>query len=91
VIALILVFGASCEERSFKAVSLKLYSIACLRNAFMADHLQFSNGSLHWNANFVRAADDWELKFKFFFLFFDELCSIKLEHDDADRLCLNPS
>lgn len=34
-----------CGERPLKAVFLELYNISCLRDDFMADHFQFSNGS----------------------------------------------
>lgn len=58
-----------CGDQPLKAAFPDLYIIACLRVAFVADHLQFSNDSLQLNVNFVSVAHDWELKF--FFSFFD--------------------
>jgi hypothetical protein len=55
----------------FKGVYSELFSIACNRDAYVANHLQFSNGASQWNVNFVRAAHDWELEF--FTSFFDQL------------------
>jgi len=65
-----------CEERPFKAVFPELYSISCFRDASMAVHLQFSNGSRQWNINFVRPVQNWKLEF--FFSFFNRWYSIKL-------------
>jgi hypothetical protein len=36
-----------------------LYSIACVKDASIADHLDFSSGSLQWNVSFIRAAHNW--------------------------------
>jgi hypothetical protein len=58
-----------CGEQPLKGAFPELFSIACLRDASVADHLQFSNGSPQWNVNFVRATHDWELEF--FSSFFD--------------------
>jgi hypothetical protein len=33
-----------CGEQPVKAMFSELYSISCLRDACVADHLQFSNG-----------------------------------------------
>ena len=42
-----LVFGMMCGvgEQPFKVVFLELYSIACLRDASVAGHVYFLNGS----------------------------------------------
>jgi hypothetical protein len=41
-----------------EGVYLELLTIACLRDASVTDHLQFSNASPQWNVNLVRAVND---------------------------------
>ena len=47
-----------CEVLPLKGAFPELFSIACLRDAFVAIHIQSSNGSLHWDVNFVRVTHD---------------------------------
>ena len=78
-----------CEVLPLKGAFPELFSIACLRDASVEDNLQFSNSSSQWNANFIRAAHDWELKF--FTLFFNQLYSISLRQDSVNKLYWTPS
>jgi hypothetical protein len=50
-----------CEELPLKVAFLALFVVACEKNAFVADHMDFSSGSLQWDVSFIRAAHDWEL------------------------------
>jgi hypothetical protein len=50
-----------CGEMPFKVAFPALFDIAREKNAFVADHLDFSSGSVQWDVNFIRAAHDWEL------------------------------
>jgi hypothetical protein len=50
-----------CVELPLKVAFLALYDIARENNAFVADHLDYSSGSLKWDVSFTRAAHDCEL------------------------------
>jgi hypothetical protein len=78
-----------CRVLPLKGAFLELFSTACLRDAFVADNLHFSNGSHQWNINFVRSTHDWELEF--FTSFFDKLYSISLRQNGVDKLYWIPS
>jgi hypothetical protein len=40
-------------DKALKAF-LDLYSIACVKDVFVAVHLELSSGSQKWNTNFIR-------------------------------------
>lgn len=53
---------------SRKLNSLNLYNFACVKDAFVADHLKISSGSHNWNVSFIRSVYDCEVDV--FVLFF---------------------
>jgi hypothetical protein len=42
-----------CEEKALKEAFLDLYSITCLKDTFVAVHLEVSSSSFHWNISFT--------------------------------------
>jgi hypothetical protein len=58
-------------------------SIARIKDAFVADHLQFFSGSHQWNVIFIRVACDWEVDA--FVLFFN-LLYFRLRGGGEDKL-----
>jgi hypothetical protein len=62
-----------------------MFSIACFKEAVVADHLKLSGAFHKWNVNFLRAAHDWEVNH--FILFFNLLHSFRLRQDDEEKLC----
>ena len=48
--------------QSLKETLPELFRIACYWEASMADHLQYRNGTIHWDLNFIRTMQDLELK-----------------------------
>jgi hypothetical protein len=52
VMTLELDFGMMCDVEVLKVNFLNLFSLACCKDAFVANHLQFSNYSHQWNVTF---------------------------------------
>jgi hypothetical protein len=40
----------------------ELFTIACGKDASMADNMQLQNGNIHWNIIFTRPVHDWEVE-----------------------------
>lgn len=49
-------------DQSLKEALPELFCIACYREASVADYLQYRNGTIHWDLNFIRTMQDLELK-----------------------------
>lgn len=65
-------------EKALKHIFLMLYQISSDKEVVIADLLLFSNGSIHWNVSFFRAAQDWELDLFAIFLVLFMLCRLVL-------------
>jgi hypothetical protein len=68
-------------------VSLKdsfpeLYRITWVKDAFVANHLQFCNDFVHWELDFVRLVQDWDLESLSNFLDLLYLVSVKGHGED---------
>jgi hypothetical protein len=50
-----------CGDLPLRVAFPVLYDIACEKHALVADYLDLSSGSPHWDVTFIRAAHDWEL------------------------------
>ena len=74
-----------CGDYPFKDIFPNLYCIARDKEAFVAAHLQLRNSSIHWEVNFTRAAQDWELES--ISTFFDLLYSAKVLGRGEDKMC----
>ena len=49
-------------DQSLKEILPEPFRIACYREASVADHLKYHNGTIHWDLNFIRTMQDLELK-----------------------------
>jgi hypothetical protein len=67
----------------------EIISIARCKEAWVADHMQFFNVNLQCNISFRRPLHGWEVDLVI--SFFDLLYSIKLRHDNEDKICWIPS
>jgi hypothetical protein len=41
---------------------LELYRIACVKDVAVADFIQFQGEAVHWQVNFIRLVQDWEIE-----------------------------
>jgi hypothetical protein len=47
-------------DKTLKEAFPNLYSIVCMKDAFLAFHLKLSSGSLQWSVSYIRAAHNWK-------------------------------
>jgi hypothetical protein len=64
-----------CRETVLKVALPGLFSIACVKDAFVADNREVLGGSIKWNVSFTSEAHDWELDL--FVSFFQVLHSVR--------------
>jgi hypothetical protein len=62
-----------CGDLPLKATFPKLFSIVSCMEAWVEDHVQFSNGNFQWDISFTRPV--YDCKVDFVTSFFD-LCTI---------------
>jgi hypothetical protein len=62
----------------------ELFTIVCGKDAWVAENMQFHDGTIHWNILFTRSVHDWEVEVvsKFF-----ELYSQRVKHGGEDTIC----
>lgn len=62
----------------------ELFTIVFGKDAWVAENMQFHNGTIHWNILFTRSVHDWEVEVvsKFF-----ELYSQRVKHGGDDTIC----
>jgi hypothetical protein len=51
-----------CLEEPLKVVYPELYRIACVKDAVVADFIQYRGESVHWEVNFIWLVQDWEIE-----------------------------
>ena len=73
-----------CGELPLKEVFPLLYSIAWNKEAFVAEHLCWQNGFVHWDVLFIRMFQDWELES--LNSFFALLYSIEVGQSEEDKV-----
>ena len=78
-----------CTDGSLKDAYPELYRIACIKDALVADYIHFRGDFVHWEVNFTRLAQDWELESVSPFL--DLLYSIPITRIGEDKVCWKPS
>jgi hypothetical protein len=74
-----------CADAPLKVTYPELFVISGVRDAFVAELMSFRNGSIHWDLNFLRNVQDWELDSMTSFL--DLIYSVSLEDHGANTLC----
>uniref|UniRef100_A0A2N9I916 Reverse transcriptase domain-containing protein n=1 Tax=Fagus sylvatica TaxID=28930 RepID=A0A2N9I916_FAGSY len=78
-----------CNGEPLKVVFPELYRIARVKDAVVADHMQFRGVSVHWEVNFTRLIQDWELESVSAFL--EVLYSVTIHRNEEDKLIWKPS
>jgi hypothetical protein len=78
-----------CGDRALKEAFPGLYSIACLKEASMADNMERSSNSIQWNIQFSRLIHDWEVEE--LATFYKCLYDCKLRGEGIDKLWWVPS
>jgi hypothetical protein len=78
-----------CVEQPLKVSFPKLFTIACGKDACMADNMQLQNGNIHWNIIFTKPVHDWEVEVVSGF--FEFLYSQRVRHGGEDTICWIPS
>jgi hypothetical protein len=78
-----------CEDQQLKESFPELFSIACYKEVWVADHLQFSNENIQWNISFIKPVQDWEVELVT--AFFNALDSLKVGQGGDDSIWWIPS
>jgi hypothetical protein len=76
-----------CSDLPLKVLFPELFSIAREKDASVAALMSFSNGTLHWDVNFSRNLQDWELESLAAFM--ELIYSQTLDGTGQDQLCWN--
>lgn len=78
-----------CREKALKEAFPNLYSIACMKDTYVAIQFELSSGSLQWNASFIRATHNWEVDV--FASFFNLLYSYRVRREGEGKIWWAPS
>jgi hypothetical protein len=70
-------------EMALKEAFTDLYSIICVKDAFLAIHLDLSSGSLKWNVSFIKEAHI--LRVDVLASFFNLLYSYRVRREREDK------
>jgi hypothetical protein len=74
-----------CLDESLKAAFMELYRITCVRDAAVANIIRIRSESVHWEVNFTRLVQDWELESISSFL--ELLYSTSIQKPEEDKMC----
>ncbi len=74
-----------CGAEPLMVSFLELYQITQDKAAFVANHLRVQNGVVHWEMDFIRLPQDWEMKSVSKFL--DLLYSAPSMGQGEDKIC----
>ena len=74
-----------CLDESLKAAFMELYRITCVRDAAVANIIRIRSESVHWEVNFTRLFQDWELESISSFL--ELLYSTSIQKPEEDKMC----
>ena len=65
-----------------------LFTIACVKEAWVEENMDIVNRAIHWNVLFIRLVHDWELEEVLGF--FELLYSQQIRHGREDKICWTP-
>jgi len=65
--------------------------MARFKEAFVVDHVLFSNDTFQWNITFIRLVHDWEVEAEMVASFFNLLYSFMMNQGGEDRICWTSS
>jgi hypothetical protein len=77
-----------CGGLPLKDMFLEFYSITWDKEAFVAKHLRIRNDKIHWEMDFIRSINDWELES--ISNFFELLYSASIKDQEQDQICWKP-
>jgi hypothetical protein len=78
-----------CGDRTLREEFPSLYSIASLKDASIADNMEYSSESIQWNVQFSRLIQDWEVGE--LAAFYKCLYEYKMQGEGRDKLWWMPS
>ena len=78
-----------CGDQPLLERFLELFRLARVPEASVADHLQYLGSSHHWDIDFSRSVQDWELEEVAAFM--ELLYSCPIRRGSLDSLCWRPS
>uniref|UniRef100_A0A2N9IUI4 Reverse transcriptase domain-containing protein n=1 Tax=Fagus sylvatica TaxID=28930 RepID=A0A2N9IUI4_FAGSY len=78
-----------CIDVPLKEAFPGLYCLACIKDATVADSILFRGEDAHWEVNFTRTVQDWEIGTISSFL--ELLYSTTIKRNEEDRMCWRPS
>ena len=70
---------------TFQQAVPELYSFSCNKDSYLVDVMSFPNQRLHWNLQFYREHQDWEMKQ--FDIFWNLIHSMTFTGEGHDKLC----
>ena len=65
-----------------------LFRICREKKASVADLMQYANGVLHWDVNFIRVVQDWELESLSHLM--DMIYGVLVRGNEEDKMCWKP-
>jgi hypothetical protein len=77
------------QDHLLKESFPKLSSIACCKEAWVANNMHFSNGDIQWHVSFIRYVQNWEVDLEI--VFFNLLYSLRWRQGGDDRFWWIPS
>jgi len=77
-----------CGDNPLSLCFLELFKISNVKEAYVA-LMQFLNGVLYWDLEFLRAIQDWELES--LYIFWDVIYGVLLRVIGEDKMCWTPS
>jgi hypothetical protein len=78
-----------CIDEPLKEAFPSLYRLACVKDATVADSVLFRGEDAHWEVNFTRTVQDWEIGTISSFL--ELLYSTTIKTNEEDKMCWRPS
>jgi hypothetical protein len=78
-----------CGDQPLKESFSVLFRIARNKEAWVSDHMQITNEEIHWNVQFFREVQDWEVEVVL--AFYSKLYETRRHVGRVDRICWTPA